>query len=455
MKRSILLVAIGSMVAANLFAQDPQTPSAPVVATKMTFQEAVKIALEKNVILNTQKNFLDASEARKLQGYAGYLPGISAQGSATRANGLQIDPVTGVGSNVQADNVQASINANYTLFNGFNRINLIKQNNTNLLAQVALVQRTNQDVIFNVASQYLTVLLDNQLLDIANENTRTQQVIFDQTKEQADVGVRAQADEFTQNSLLKNAEVAALRAKILLENDRATLAQTLQLDPSIDFQLEVPTWESDITYFETHSLDSLYRIALANRTDLKQQTYIAEGWKYTMRLNSSGYYPTVSLFAGYGSTYFHSNDQQPSFRDQFVKNNPQSNYGVQVNIPIFDRLLTRTNRVVSKVSYKNAELTRDNLFKTVKIDVQRSFKNYQTAIISYKASLSQMEAGELALRVQRESYELGVASQVAVATANQAYVVAASSKAQAEVTLLFQKILLEYALGTLRIEDVP
>jgi outer membrane protein TolC len=92
---------------------------------------------------------------------------------------------------------------------------------------------------------------------------------------------------------------------------------------------------------------------------------------------------------------------------------------------------------------------KDNLEKTIKIDVRRAYNNYMTAVESYEASQIQYRAGELAFRTQQESFILGISAQVAVALANQTFVQAASSKAQAEITLVFQKMLLDYALGTL------
>jgi outer membrane protein len=100
-------------------------------------------------------------------------------------------------------------------------------------------------------------------------------------------------------------------------------------------------------------------------------------------------------------------------------------------------------------------LQRDNLEKTVKIDVKRAYNNYLAAIKAYNASQVQYQAGELALRTQQESFILGVSSQVTLAQANQTFVLGAASKAQAEVTLMFQKYLLEYAIGTLRFEENP
>jgi outer membrane protein len=431
--------------------------------TILPFEEAIKIGLEKNVLLNTQKNQLYSSAARRTQAYANYLPGIQANASAQRTDGLQIDPLTGQGANLTSDQFYAQIQAGYVLFNGFNRSNTLKQNNDLFSAQTSFVKRSEQDAVFNITSQYLTVLLDQELLRIAQENLNAQKVVLEQMQGFVDVGSRAAADSYTQNAIVQNFQVSYLRAKITLENDRSLLAQTLQLDPSIPFRVVKPGWDNNnIEFFRSLTLDSLYNIALANREDLKQQNFLVDGAQHNMRANTSGYYPTLSAFVSYGSTYYASNrweifndpSQKPdSFKDQFKDQNPQMAYGLNLTIPIFDRLVTRTNRAVGKVTYENAILTRDNTLKSIKIDVQRTFKNYQTAIESYNASLIQYEAGQLAFQTQEESYRLGIASQVALAQATQTFVVAQASRAQAEVTLLFQQMLLEYALGTLKVED--
>ena len=245
-----------------------------------------------------------------------------------------------------------------------------------------------------------------------------------------------------------------------LMNDHALLAQTLQLDPVDTFRVQKPEWINDLSYFNKLSLDSLYQIAEKSRPDLIQQKYLIDAARQGLRAGSSGYYPSLSLFASYGSTYYASDayklnpgiSEPASFQEQFKRQNPVLSYGINLNIPIFDRLQTRTNRVVAKVNYQNAELTYENLLKTIKIDVQRAFNNFGVAIESYNSSLIQYHAAELSYRTQRESYELGVSSQVALAQANQVFVQAASSKAQAEVTLVFQQMLLEYALGTLKFQ---
>jgi outer membrane protein len=423
----------------------------------LTYQEATKIALDKNVNLNQQENTLFSAQVQRNQSFSSFLPSVRLRANATHQDGLQQTQDGGDLENLSVDNISADIYAELLIFNGLSRSNTIGQNSNQFKAQVSFVERTRQEVIFTVTNQYLQVLLDQELLRIAGENYKTQNVVLEQLREQVAVGSRAEADLYAQQSQVSNLEVTALRATVTLENDKAILAQTLQLDPSQDYSVSLPS-QMDIPLLENIALDSLYSIALVNRKDLQRLKYQAEANHYQYRSALSGYLPVVSLFGSYGSYYTSQLKDIPlygGFSNQFQNVFPSTQYGISLTIPIFDRMQTRATRVSNKVAFDNSVLERDNLEKTIKIDVQRTYKNYKTSIRAFQASEVQIRAGELALKTQQESFLLGVADQVALAQANQTYVQAASSKAQAEVTLVFQKILLDYALGTLRFEDIP
>ncbi|HEU5147450.1 MAG TPA: TolC family protein [Chryseosolibacter sp.] len=421
---------------------------------RLTYREAVKIALENNLTLNQQKNNLVVRQVQKNQSIAAFLPSLSISGSARHTEGQQPNPDGGELMDLSVDNVDANIQAGLMLFNGFNRINTLGQYSNQFKAQTSFVKRTEQDVVYTVTTQYLQVLLDQELLRIATEAHRVQNVILNQLREQVNLGARAAADMYTQDAQVRNLEVTALQARVTLENDKALLAQTLQLDPGIPVVLEFPSIENSMD-IRSMSLDSLYAVALANREDLKQAEYQAKANHYAYKASVSGYFPSISLFAGYGSQYISTLRDQPLYGDfgnQFKTVFPSVSYGVNVTIPIFDRLATRSQRVFNKITYENSVLQRENIQKAIKIDVKQMYNNYITASESYQASQVQLQAGELALRTQQEGFILGAASQVELAQANQIYVQAAASRAQAEVTLLFQQMLMEYALGTLRVD---
>ena len=443
MKRVILSLIICSIfVAAS--AQD-QAPG------KLTFEQAVKIGLKNNVTLNTQKNQLIVNQAQKLNAIGTFIPGLNAQGYYQHQAGQQPNTTTGNLEDIDTDYVQYQLNANLTIFNGLGRFNNLKSAENQLTAQGYLVKRSSQDVIFNVATQYLQVLLDQELLRIAEENHTAQQTLLDKIQASFDVGARAVTDVYAQDAIVKGLEVAAIRAKNQLQNDKSILAQTLQLDPAQAFEVVSPSFTQDYSNYKSVSMDSLIQIAIANRPDLQQMNHQVQANKFFMRGTTGRFLPQLSAFANYGSFWY--SVIEDDFQQQMRTLNPSTSYGLNLTIPILSQFQTRSQKVQARIIYENSVLTKQNIEKTVKLDVQRSYNNYVNAIEGYNASLSQFQSGQLGLQTQEESYLLGITDQAALAQSNQVFVLAASSKAQAEVTLLFQKVLLEYALGIIREED--
>lgn len=418
----------------------------------LTYEEAIKIALKENVALNQEKNNLFATEVQRNSSVMAFLPGVSIDGGGNRVKGLQPTPNGAELEDFTNDRFNASISAGITVFNGFRNIHTLSQSRNNFKAQSANVQRTEQLVVFNVTNQYLQVLLDQELVRIAKENLATQQTLLYQIDEAVKLGARAEADFFTQDALVKSNEVLWLNSKVTLENDKATLAQSLQLDPTIDFVVQLPELNSALLDIQDMPVDSLHAIALQHRKDLQQLEFQVDANDAAYRAASGGYFPRITAFAQYESNYYSNLRRDPKFGDfnnQFLDVLPTTAVGFNFSIPLYDRSVTRYNRVFNRVQRDNAKLRYENLKKTIMIDVKRSYNNYLAAIENYKASQAQFQAGELAFKTQNESFLLGVSDQVAVAQASQTYVQGAASLAQAEVTLYFQKVLLDYALGTL------
>jgi outer membrane protein len=444
MKRVIASICAGLLCTAG-FAQ-----LAPKDTATLLYNEAIKIGLDKNVLLNQQKNTLFTRQVQRNASILAFAPNLYAQGQANRNTGQQTNPDNGNFEDLTVENVYGNVTSELNLFNGLSRINSLGQYKHLFNSQLSAVQRAEQDAIFNITNQYLQVLLDQELLRIATENYNTQNVVLAQLREQVNVGSRAESEMYTQDAQVRNMELLALRARVTLYNDKAILAQTLQLDPVIPFKVTFPEFSENVLGASDDQLDSLYAVATNNRPDLKQQESLMLSNKYAFKASSNSYFPRLTAFASYGTQYY---SVLPfTFREQMWDRNLNLTYGLNFYIPIYDRSVTRSTRVTNKMLYENSKLQYENLEKTVKIDVQRAFNNYKAAIQAYKSSQVQFQAGELALKTQQESFILGASNQVTLAQANQTFVQAAASRAQAEVTLVFQKVLIEYALGTLRPE---
>jgi outer membrane protein len=148
------------------------------------------------------------------------------------------------------------------------------------------------------------------------------------------------------------------------------------------------------------------------------------------------------------------NDKQRSFNDQFRFDNVYKQYGFQLSIPLFSGLQNRTNYYQQKTLYENSKLTRKNIEYQIRNDVVRASRNYDGAKKAYVVTVDQLKAAEMAFGLETERYNLGVTNFVDFINANRVFVQAQTDKAQAEYRLLFQKVLLDYAVGTLKVEDI-
>lgn len=422
---------------------------------ELSFEEAVSIGLSDNVIMMNTRNNLRSFKTDKSLQISSFTPNLGIQSGLQQTTGPQVDPEKGF-VNATTDYFQANIGSELVLFNGTSRIHSLKSSSYRLIGQEYLIQRTEQDVINQVALQFLQVLLDQELLIIAEQNLNTQQRTLDEIIGFVEAGSRAPVDQYRQEADVKRFELLVIQAKNNLVNDKALLAQTLQLNPSEEFVVVRPNWDIDQIRAINYNVVELYETALNSRADYKQFQAIEQASRHDFKGTIGGYLPYLSGFASFGSTYFNDNDETTP-TDDFptqIENRRSTSYGVSLTIPIWDRLRTRSNRVSTKVNYENAQNNLENLEKTIKLDVQTAYNNFQNVKTGYDVSLKQLEAAKLAYETQQESYSVGLATQVELAVANEAYVSAQASVAQTGYRLLFQKILLDYAIGTLSPENV-
>src|SRR5690349_24924919 len=106
------------------FGQDADTTK-----TILTFEEAVKIGLTRNVILNQQKNQLIAVEAQRLNSFGNFIPNVNISGGWQHQSGNQQNSTSGDLEDIDTDQVNAQLNTGVTLFNGGRNVNTLFQSN--------------------------------------------------------------------------------------------------------------------------------------------------------------------------------------------------------------------------------------------------------------------------------------------------------------------------------------
>ncbi len=423
----------------------------------LTFKNAINMGLENNLLLNQQKNMLTSTGVNRTSALLQMTPSLSAGGSAGRFDGNSFNQQRGEVVNGQVDFINGGLSASIPIFNGFNQVNAYKQAASQNEAQLNFVMRTKQDVIRNVAFQYLTCLLDQQLLKIDQQNLETQKTQLNQIKQQVDLGGRAEADLYNQEFQVRNAELLVVRSSNRLKNDKALLAQTLMIDPIVSFELEEVNWGAEDYLIEDLTVENLNTTALQSRADLKQASNTERAAQLGYLSRRGRYLPNLSGFAEMNSryNYIHGAPDNRTFDQQFRSDNRQFNYGVSLQVPIFSGFINRAQVIQQRVTFENARLNTTNMEVRVKSDVLIAYQNYQDARASFSSAEAQLRSGELSYKMEKERYDLGISNIVQLTTAQQSYVRAQSDFASAQFTLMFQKLLINYATGTLQEEDIP
>ncbi len=480
---TVALLLLGTLGAGAATAQ--QTP-AELGGTpeEITFDEALRIGLERNTTLRQATNVAEARAYDVSRVRAGFLPDLSAALRPTQRYGLAFDQTTGQLDQETTQSLDASLSASLNVFNGFRDQASLNQSVLQREASEYSLVRAQQDVLFNVANQFLQVLLNKELLLIQEKNLEADRAQRTQIEQLVEAGVRARADVLQQDALVAQRELTLLQAESDLELAQTRLVQILQLDPFGNYTFVAPSLEAVPLQPGTYDLEALLTAALDRRDDLRAQQLQIEAAEAGVRVARSGYYPTVNLFAGYGTSYsslatrslggtpieipvttsdgepilvggepFTFDEQLPRedtpFGDQFFTDNRGGSFGLSIDIPIFDRFVTRSQVQQARLEAANEQIQLEDLRQSVALEVRQGFLDYQNAAKRLDVTARQVASAEAALNAEQERYDLGVSTLTELTQARTLLVEAQSARAQAVAQFVFQSKLIDYATGTL------
>ncbi|WP_291779800.1 TolC family protein [Cecembia sp.] len=417
----------------------------------MSFQEAVQMGLSQNIDYLKLLNQQEVLKVERLNAQLNHLPRLNLTNDNFRQIGQQFQQVEGelIVTNEINNIVSGRINANMPIFNGLRRTSETRAGKDWEDAGKFGLERARQEVMFNIAQQYLQVLLDEELYNIAVENLDNQKKQLEQIEGFVEAGLRTLSDLYNQRSEVARLETVAIDAKIQWESDLWELAETLQLGPNIlplPEQVALEKFESE---WLNMPLNELYDVALEQRKDYGQQMYLERANKNLLASAKSAYMPQLNVFFNY-STFFTTLDDR-TFRNQFFTIFPQRSFGFSLTVPIFNNFDNRAAVVRARVEFQNQQLDKSALERRISQEVKLAFENFKGAIRREEATRLQLEAAVEAQTVISERFRLGVSNFVDLSQANQQLVTAQSDHAQAQYSLFFQDLMLKFALGILEV----
>ena len=396
-KRMISLLLV--MVSIQVSAQD--------ILTK---KEALQIALENNYGVKIANNNVEIAKNNSSIYNTRHLPTISTNAGANYSNTNQeiefqegeVNKTDGV----ITDAYNASVNVNYTLFDGLNR----KYNYKQLKETYNLSELQAREAIENMYLQLFSVYFQIARL---SENTNNLQEALEVSKARLE---RAQYQyEYGQSTKLEllNAEVDVNNDSINVinaiqqySNSKRNLNIILGIQKDINYSVE-----TEVDFISLMSFNDLLAKAKENNVLLQQNEKNIAISEFNIKANKSGYLPIAGLSSSYG--WSKSINENPANQFQALSNSSLGlNAGISLSWNLFDGGSTKTRVANAKIALENQEILKEQQLETIENTLRNAYESYQNALFVLQAQEQNVVTNQNNFDRTQERYKLGQVTSI-------------------------------------------
>lgn len=421
-----------------LAAQQPRT---------ITLDDAMRIALRQNGDLRLARNAAAQQVSSVRQAKSAFLPNLSFSTSTGQNYGRNFSLDEGRIVNQTTQSFNMGVSSSITVFNGFQNTSNARSASLSEEASGQSVRRAEQTVAFTVATNFVNLVTQQELLRVQEENLVAQQAQEAQIQQFVNAGTRPISDLYQQQAAVASTRLAVVNAQRALELAKVDIIQALQLDPTGTYDFVASTSSEIADTTGAFELDSLLESALRRRADITARQLSVDAAALEVKSAQGTRWPTLSLSAGYNTAFSSASDL--AFSDQLDQRRGGS-IGLSVQVPLFDRGSSSINSQRALIAEDNARIALENQRQQVALEVRRALLDYNAAQQQLAAAEAQERAASLALESTSRRYEVGAATLLEVTQARATMVQAASSLVNARNGLTLQRSVMSYYTGDLQ-----
>jgi outer membrane protein len=464
-------IACAVLIAQNAYAQKV-----------WSLKECVDYALQNNITVKQSEISALISETNQTQSFFNFFPSLNGSGSYSTNSGRSVDPTSYqfTTSTIQSGNV--SLNSSVTVFNGFQLQNQLRQSRLDYMSSKYDLEKIKDDISLNVAAAYLQVLYSNEQLKASNDRLDALKKQRDRTKLLTEAGTLPAGSLLDAEAQVANEEYTKITAENSLVSSYLSLTQLLNLDSIGDFKTENPKTEIPDQSILNIPVSDIYTASLKIKPEIKSAEYKVLSAQKGVSISRGAYFPRLSLFGSLSSSYSSESQtpiagQQPhligyydsqsitsggetvlsplysdflyektTLKDQF-DNNFYKSVGINLSIPIFNGLSSRTSVQRAKLNYENvkysAEFTKSQLYKSI----QQAYADAVAALNKYKASEKSVDALTQSFKYTDKKFNAGLITSLDFLTARNNLTLAESNLLQAKYDFIFRLKVLDLYQG--------
>ncbi len=413
-----------------------------------TLPECVEYALDNNIQIQQAKIDQKIALNSKQNSFADFFPSVDANARYFWNSGLNIDPVTNAPTRNTIRTFNAGLNGSWILFDGGRNWNSLNQNNLQYLSSLYSTEDIENDTKLSVASLFLQILLNREILQVAQEQKRVTDLQVNRTQKLVDAGSRPLGDVLQLKSQLARDEQAEIAAQNSLTLSKLQLANIMQLPNPNDFEITAPNIELPDAETLARSPEGIFNTALENQPDIKSAAANVEGSEEGVDATRGSFFPTLSLQGGVGTNY--SSQIQQFFPEQDfgtqLDDNLNQYVGFGLNVPIFTRLQNRTLYQNSKLNLQRAQLNLELVKNNLRQTIYQAHADAKASYNSYLAAEKAVESSEESFKYADQRFQVGALNQFDYENAKNSLAIAKSEMLRAKYDYIFKIKVLEFYL---------
>lgn len=413
---------------------------------KWDLTRCIDYAIENNLSIKQGETTCKQNEVKVNTAKWSRLPNLTGSASHTFNFGRSLQ-ANNTFKNINTQNTAFNLNSNIPLFTGMRITNTISLAKLDLKAAIEDLNKAKDDISIQVASAYLQVLFNEELMKVALAQVETSTELLTEKEAYFKNGKISESEWLEAKARLEQDKLSAVQANNNRQLALLDLTQLLELPTPEGFAIVSPTAEASSFVSPLEHPEDIYYRAIAFKPEIKAARYRLEGAKHNIRIAKSAYYPQLNLSGGISTNYFNHQDMNTSnFRTQ-LKDNFSQFVGFQLSVPIFNRLSTRNQTRQARIQQSSLSLQLEERKKTLFKEIQVAYYNAVGAQSRYESSNTAEASAEASFQLMKEKYVNGKATATDYNESRTNWMRALSEQIQAKYEYIFRSKILDFYKG--------
>lgn len=426
--------------------------SANAQVKTLTLKDALVYALENKADAKKARLQVENSEYKIQEVRSRALPQISANGNLTHNPIIQTTVIDGAGFGQPGTTIQAAFGQKWTSNAGVSLTQTIFDQSVFTGLRAARSTRefyqindqlTEEQVIERVANNYYSVYVQKERLVLLDSNYVNTTKVRDIVKGQFDNGLAKKID--LDRIVVKMSNIDTERQQIKNQITLQENALKFYMGMPIETIIDMPKEEFEVVPAALTEVPNV-----ENRTEyllLKKQEELLV---YNKKAVEAGYYPTLSLTAGYN--YIGQGPQMPWFAkpSDGVYWSDYSAIGLNLHVPIFTGFGTRAKVRQADVEIRSLQEDMKDTKLSLDLDYRNAMADIDNNLVTIRNQKENMQLATEILSNTKNNYLQGLASLTDLLDAENAQLEAQNNFTRAVLNYKIAEVALIKSKGELK-----